>query len=71
NPYVLGAIYENDNLQYIAYGVPAQYNSQPPADLGKHYQWLPLNPRDTMSDGYFMIYQDAINGSIIEIQFDE
>lgn len=70
SPYVLGVIYEDDQLKYIAYGVPAQYNTLPPADLGDNYQWLPLNPRDVMSDGYFMIYQDAINGNIVEINFE-
>ena len=57
-------------MKYIAYGVPAQYNSMPPQDLGNHYQWLPLNPRDAMSDGYFMIYQNALTGSIVEINFE-
>ena len=71
NPYVLGVIYEEKMLKYIAYGVPATYNSLPPKDFGKHYQWLPLNPRDVMSDGYFMIYQDVLNGSIVEINFEE
>lgn len=70
-PYVLGVIYENNQLKYIAYGVPAKYNTAPPADLGQHYQWLPLNPRDVMSDGYFMIYQDALNGNLVEINFEE
>lgn len=70
NPYVLGAIYEDNIMKYIAYGVPAHYNSLPPNDLGKHYQWLPLNPRDVMSDGYFMIYQNALTGSIVEIDFE-
>ncbi len=71
NPYVLGVIYEDQMLKYIAYGVPATYNSLPPKDFGRHYQWLPLNPRDVMSDGYFMIYQDALTGTIVEINFEE
>ena len=71
NPYVLGVIYEDKQLKYIAYGVPAQYNSLPPIDFGQHYQWLPLNPHDIMSDGYFMIYQDAVNGTLVEINFEE
>lgn len=70
SPYVLGAIYENNIMKYVAYGVPAQYNSLPPKDLGNHYQWLPLNPRDAMSDGYFMIYQNALTGNIVEINFE-
>ncbi len=71
SPYVVGVIYENQMLKYIAYGVPANYNELPPKDLGQHYQWLPLNPRDVMSDGYFMIFQDALNGNIVEINFEE
>ncbi len=71
NVYVLGMLYEDKMLKYIAYGVPAEYNSNPPADLGKHYQWLPLNPNDPLSDGYFMIYQDAKNGTIIQMEFEE
>lgn len=70
-PYVLGVIYEDNQLKYIAYGVPASYNSLPPVDFAKHYQWLPLNPKDVMSDGYFMIYQDAITGTLVEIEFEE
>lgn len=70
NPYVVGTIYENDMLKYIAYGVPASYASTPPTDLGKHYQWLPLNPSDVMSDGYFMVFQDAITGTLVEIEFE-
>ncbi len=65
--YVLGIIYEDKMMKYIAYGVPAKYNSLPPADLGKNYQWLPLNPEDVMSDGYFMIYQNALNGKIVDL----
>ncbi|MBQ3502208.1 MAG: hypothetical protein IJA72_00895 [Clostridia bacterium] len=71
NPYVLGTIYENDVLKYIAYGVAASYSSNPPADLGKHYQWLPLNPNDVMSDGYFMVFQDAVTGTLVEIEFQD
>lgn len=70
SPYVLGVIYEDQMLKYIAYGVPGKYNDLPPIDLGQHYQWLPLNPRDVMSDGYFMIYQDALTGSLVEINFE-
>lgn len=70
SPYVVGAIYEEDMLKYIAYGVPANYNTLPPTDLGEHYQWLPLNPNDVMSDGYFMIYQDAITGNLVEINLE-
>lgn len=68
SPYILGVIYEDKIMKYIAYGVPASYNSLPPADFGQNYQWLPLNPDDIMSDGYFMIYQDASNGQVVNLQ---
>lgn len=70
NPYVLGVIYEDKIMKYIAYGVPAKYNSLPPADLGQNYQWLPLNPNDVMSDGYFLIYQNALTGKIVELTIE-
>lgn len=65
--YVLGVIYEDKMMKYLAYGVPATYNSLPPADLGNNYQWLPINPKDVMSDGYFMIYQNALTGNIVDL----
>lgn len=68
SPYILGVIYEDKIMRYIAYGVPASYNSLPPVDFGQNYQWLPLNPDDIMSDGYFMIYQDATNGQVVNLQ---
>lgn len=68
SPYILGVIYEDKIMKYIAYGVPASYNSLPPVDFGQNYQWLPLNPDDIMSDGYFMIYQDATNGQVVNLQ---
>lgn len=70
NSYVLGVIYENKLMKYIAYGVPAKYNTLPPADLGQNYQWLPLNPEDVMSDGYYLIYQNALNGKIVELTIE-
>lgn len=66
--YILGVIYEDKLMKYIAYGVPASYNSLPPVDFGQNYQWLPLNPEDIMSDGYFMIYQDATNGQVVNLE---
>lgn len=70
NPYVLGVIYEDKLMKYIAYGVPAKYNSLPPNDFGQNYQWLPLNPNDVMSDGYFLIYQNALNGKIVQLTIE-
>ena len=65
NEYVLGLIYEGFDLKYICYGVPGKFNAEPPKQLGE-CQWLPLNPKDP-SDGYFVIYQDALTGEKINI----
>lgn len=65
--YVVGVIYENDRIEYLIYGVPAKYNSPVPLELGENYQWLALNPDDPMSDGYYLIYQNASNGKLMPI----
>lgn len=65
--YCLGAIYEADNLKYICYAVPANYNAPIPEELGEHHQWLPLDPEDPLSDGYHIVYQDAHDLKIIEV----
>ncbi len=63
----LGAIYENENLKLICYAVKANYNSPAPEELGKHYQWLPLDKDDPLSDGYYLVFQDAKDLKIIDV----
>lgn len=65
--YSLGAIYKNQQIEYICYAVKCRYNSTPPEELGKNYQWLPLDREDPLSDGYYMVFQDAKDLKIIEI----
>ncbi len=65
--YSLGAIYENGNIKYICYAVKANYNSPAPDELGKHYQWLPLDKDDPLSDGYYLVFQDANDLKIIDV----
>lgn len=67
SPYILGVIYENGEIKYLLYGVPCKYNDTPPKELGENYQWLPLNTDDPMSDGYYLLYQDASSGKIVPI----
>ena len=68
--YVLGVIYENEQIAYLVYGVPSKYNQSAPSELGENYQWLPLDPDDPLSDGYYLIYQDATNGKIVPVTFE-
>lgn len=65
--YSLGAIYEHDQMKYICYAVKCNYNSPAPEELGKFYQWLPLDSEDPLSDGYYLVYQDATDLKIIEV----
>ena len=68
--YIVGVIYESGEINYLLYGVPAKYNDTPPKELGENYQWLPLNVDDPMSDGYYLIYQDATSGKIVPIKVE-
>ncbi|MCQ2555900.1 MAG: hypothetical protein MJ149_01035 [Clostridia bacterium] len=65
--YSIGAIYVDGMLKYLCYATPAQHNTQPPEYLGTHYQWLPLDAEDPLSDGYYLVYQDAKTLEIINV----
>ena len=65
--YSLGAIYNQNQIQYICYAVKCNYNTPAPEELGKYYQWLPLNCEDPLSEGYYIVYQDATDLKIIEV----
>ena len=64
--YSLGAIYESDQIKYICYAVKCNYNTPAPSEIGEHYQWLPLNSTDPLSEGYYIVFQDAEDLKIIE-----
>ncbi len=66
--YSIGAIYENEKIKYICYAVKCDYNSPVPEELGKNYQWLPLDIEDPLSEGYYIVYQDAEDLKIVEIE---
>lgn len=63
----IGAIYENDEIKYICYAVKSSYNQPAPAELGEHYQWLPIDPQDPLSDGYYLVFQDIVDLKIVEL----
>ena len=56
-----------DEIKYICYAVMRSTNCQPPKELGEHYQWLPLDKDDPLSDGYFIVFQDATDLKIVEL----
>ena len=67
--YVIGLIYENGVLQYVCYGVPGEFSIEPPKNLEKYSQWLPLNPSTPEGEGYWIMYQDADTGEAVELSF--
>lgn len=65
--YVIGLIYENNNIKFICYGIPGEYTIKPPRELSDNAQWLPLDPEKPEDLGYWITYQDAKNGESIEV----
>ena len=65
--YSIGAIYKDDKMQYICYAVLCNYNSPAPKELGEYYQWLPLDNLDPLSEGYYIVFQDANDLKIVEL----
>ncbi len=66
--YVLGLIYEDDSIKYIAYGLPAEDCTKPPKDLQEYAQWLPLDSSNQQAEGYWLVYQSADSGESISIE---
>ena len=65
--YVVGIIMHNNDIKYICYGVPGNYNIEPPAEMHKYSQWLPTNISDPYNNGYWVMYQDSDTGENILI----
>ena len=60
-------IYEEDEMRYICYAVMCTYNQPAPKELGDHYQWLPLDKEDPLSEGYYIVFQDAQDLKIVDL----
>lgn len=58
--YIVGVI----GCDYICYGVPAAYSSQPPEPLTGYARWLPLSLPHRI-DGFWMMYQDGVTGETL------
>lgn len=70
NFYIFGVIYENNEIKYIVYGLPGEFNVKPDDEYSNYYQWLPLNSENPQGYGYYLMYQDALNGNQVEIILD-
>lgn len=69
SPYVLGLIYDDVSLKYLCYGIPGEFGENPPEQLAEYSQWLPLNPENLNEGGYWVMYQDAVSGDNVRIEF--
>ena len=63
----IGAIYDENDIKLICYAVFCNYNTPAPTELGEHYQWLPLDASDPLSDGYYIVFQDATDLKIVDV----
>lgn len=63
--YVVGLIYDLETVLYICYGIPSSFSTQPPPEIADVCVWLPLNPGDREGDGYWLIYQSAVDGKCV------
>lgn len=66
--FVIGLLYENDEVTYVCYGMPGEFNVTPPREFAGLSQWLPLDPEKPNELGYWLMYQDAETGENVEIK---
>ena len=65
--YSIGAIYADNEIRFLCYAVLKENSVNPPPELGEHFQWLPLDREDPLSEGYFVVFQDAHDLKIVEL----
>lgn len=65
--YVFGLIYQDNEVKYVCYGVPAVYEKEPPKELSGYPIFIPLNKEDKEGFGYYITYQDAETGEPIRV----
>ena len=66
--YVVGIIYNNDIVEYLCYGVPGINSNNPPENFNKNAQFLPLSTDNPEGEGYWITYQNAEDGNLIQIE---
>lgn len=64
--YVLGLVYDDDDLKYVCYGVPGIYQKNPPRELSGYPVWFPLDKDKKEGFGYWLTYQDAESGQSVK-----
>jgi len=68
--YVVGLLYENNEIKYVCYGIPSVFTQEPPIDLKGFAQWLPIDSTKEQGFGYWITYQDASTGENVKLNFE-
>lgn len=68
--YVVGLLYENNEIKYVCYGVPGVFQEEPPIDLKGFSQWLPIDTTKEKGFGYWITYQDAETGENVVLNYE-
>ena len=64
--YVVGLVYQDNELSYLCYGVPGVYQKTPPKEIAGYPVWLPLDSDKREGFGYWLAYQNADTGESIK-----
>lgn len=64
--YVVGLLFDLESPAFICYGIPSLFSNRPPSDIADMCVWLPLDADKPDADGYWIIYQSAVNGAIVK-----
>ena len=62
---LVGVVYENLEVKYIAYALPA--NGKTPPEEISDACFVPVQPLSEESEGYFVLFQDAATGEVVKI----
>lgn len=65
--YVVGLIYYENEVKYVCYGFPAKWSEKPPMDFNEKAQWLPIDVAEPHGEGYWITYQDALDGEMVKV----
>ena len=65
--YVVGVI--GSRPDFVAYGLPGDYKSDPPEELGEDSGWWAFDPENPAKGGVWILYQDAKTGESVRNPF--
>ncbi len=63
--YSVGRVFEGERVKYVCYAVKGDY-TKTPQELKKFCKFIPKSSFSPLSSGYYVIFQDAETGEIVE-----